>query len=117
MLLISNILTLTLSCILTVLFVFVCRNLTLTVLGILLIFSFRAFFGEFLLSQKIRMSFFKDGILESILTASFVLSAWFLNNYIGFFVYGVIYLIYVLIYKKRLCELINMLKINMAKRK
>ena len=116
MLLVSNVTTLVLSCILTFWFVFVQKNLTSTVFGILLIFSFRAFLGEFLLSRKIKMSFFRDGIMECVLTASFVLTAWFFNNFKGFFIYGAIYLIFVLIYKKKFCELIKMLKMNMAKR-
>lgn len=115
MLLISNVTTLFLSCILTFCFVFVLKNLTLTVLGILLIFSFRAFLGEFLLSRKIKMSFFRDGIMECILIATFVLSAWFFNNFSGFLIYGTIYLLYVLIYRKKFCELTQMLKMNMAK--
>ena len=111
----SNIVTLVFSCLLTVLFVFVLENLTWTVLAILLIFAFRTFLGEFLLSRKMPMSFFRDGILECVLTVSFVLVAWFLNNFVGMFAYGAVYLMYVLFYRKKLLALMAMIKSNMKK--
>ena len=114
-LLMSNIVTLVFSCLLTVLFVFVLENLTWTVLAILLIFAFRTFLGEFLLSRKMPMSFFRDGILECVLTVSFVLVAWFLNNFVGMFAYGAAYLMYVLFYRKKLRALMAMIKSNMKK--
>ncbi len=115
-LLMSNVVTLIFSCILTIIFVFVLENLTLTVLGILLIFAFRTFLGEFLLSRKMPMTFLRDGLLESLLTSLFVVVAWFLNDLIGMLIYGIFYLLYVLFYKKELVELFKMLKLNVKKR-
>ncbi len=114
-LLLSNIVTLVFSCLLTVLFVFVLENLTWTVLAILLIFAFRTFLGEFLLSRKMPMCFFRDGILECALTVSFVFVAWFLDNLVGMLVYGALYLMYALFYRKKLRVLITMIKSSMKK--
>lgn len=116
MLLISNVLTLTLSCILTILFVFVCENLTLTVLGILLIFAFRTFLGEFLLSRKLKINIIWDGVLECILVSVFVSSSWYLDHIAGMLAYSVVYFLYVLFYRKQLQGLVSMLKLSMKKK-
>lgn len=109
-LLLSNIITLVFSCILTLIFVYTLKNLTLTVLAILLIFAFRTFFGEFLLSRKLKIRFVLDGLLECALVSAFVATSWFLNGVVGMIVYCSIYFLYVLLYKKELLGLISLVK-------
>lgn len=115
-LLMSNIVTLVFSCLLTVLFVFVLENLTWTVLAILLIFAFRTFLGEFFLSQKLKIKIVRDGLLECFLVSAFVATSWFLNSVVGLIAYCLIYILYVLFYKKELLGLIAIIK-TIAKKK
>ncbi len=115
-LLLSNIVTLVFSCVLTLIFVFILKNLTLTVLAILLIFAFRTFLGEFFLSQKLKIKIVRDGLLECFLVSAFVATSWFLNSVVGLIVYCLIYILYVLFYKKELLGLIATIK-TIAKKK
>lgn len=115
-LLLSNIVTLVFSCVLTLIFVFILKNLTLTVLAILLIFAFRTFLGEFFLSQKLKIKIVRDGLLECFLVSAFVATSWFLNSVEGLIAYCLIYILYVLFYKKELLGLIAIIKM-IAKKK
>lgn len=115
-LLLSNIVTLVFSCVLTLIFVFILKNLTLTVLAILLIFAFRTFLGEFFLSQKLKIKIVRDGLLECFLVSAFVATSWFLNSVEGLIAYCLIYILYVLFYKKELLGLIAIIK-TIAKKK
>lgn len=115
-LLLSNIVTLVFSCVLTLIFVFILKNLTLTVLAILLIFAFRTFLGEFFLSQKLKIKIVRDGLLECFLVSAFVATSWFLNSVVGLIAYCLIYILYVLFYKKELLGLIAIIK-TIAKKK
>lgn len=114
-LLLSNIVTLVFSCVLTLIFVFILKNLTLTVFAILLIFAFRTFLGEFFLSQKLKIKIVWDGLLECVLVSTFVATSWFLNSVVGLIFYCLIYFLYVLFYKKELLGLVSLVKTIMKK--
>ena len=117
MLLLTNLATLLLSAVLTIVFVFILEDLTLIVLGILLIFAFRTFLGEFLLSYKISMHFVREGILEILLVAIFVSTAWFMGREIGFGIYAVFYILYVLFNKRNIADLVKIFKSNVESKK
>lgn len=92
-----NLITLLFSVILTVINVGLFKNLNLAIGSIVLLLAFKSIYSEFLLLKFIEKSIKLDILLESILTASFILSSWFIKSWISTIIYIVIYLVYLII--------------------
>lgn len=95
-----NIITVIISIISTIIFAFYLKNLTLTMLSIVLLLAFRSILSEIALSKIIEIDVKKDIVLETILSIIFILTAWFIDSWIGVSLYLIVYIAYFLIRKK-----------------
>ena len=108
--LIINTISLILSLILTILSVFILNNLTLAILSIVFLLGFRCVIGELVLTKIMNILIYKDIILETVLTAIFIISSWFINNMFCSIIYTCFYLIYVFIKRKDIKRTILLFK-------
>ena len=108
--LIINTISLSLSLILTILSVFILNNLTWAILSIVFLLGFRCVIGELVLTKIMNILIYKDIILETVLTAIFIISSWFINNMFCSIIYTCFYLIYVFIKRKDIKRTILLFK-------
>lgn len=108
--LIINTISLILSLILTISSVFILNNLTLAILSIVFLLGFRCVIGELVLTKIMNILIYKDIILETVLTAIFIISSWFINNMFCSIIYTCFYLIYVFIKRKDIKRTILLFK-------
>lgn len=108
--LIINTISLILSLILTILSVFILNNLTWSILSIVFLLGFRCVIGELVLTKIMNILIYKDIILETVLTAIFIISSWFINNMFCSIIYTCFYLIYVFIKRKDIKRTILLFK-------
>lgn len=108
--LIINTISLILSLILTILSVFILNNLTWAILSIVFLLGFRCVIGELVLTKIMNILISKDIILETVLTAIFIISSWFINNMFCSIIYTCFYLIYVFIKRKDIKRTILLFK-------
>ncbi|WP_100333078.1 MATE family efflux transporter [Bacillus alkalisoli] len=92
-----NLISLFLSVNITLLTTMLIENLNLAILSIVFILAFRSILAEILISKILGVSIFKDILLELLLSSSFILAAWFIDSWLFTVVYGVIYLLYLLL--------------------
>ena len=108
--LIINAISLILSLIVTILSVFILNNLTLAILSIVFLLGFRCVIGELVLTKIMNILIYKDIILETVLTAIFIIFSWFINNMFCSIIYTCFYLIYVFIKRKEIKRTILIFK-------
>ncbi len=106
----TNLVTLILGTLLTWLTIFYLENLTYAVFAILVVFAFRTSVGEFCLSKRMEISFFKGLFVESFMIACFVFAAWFVDGLSGFLSYLTIFAGFVAVNRSALKSLILQLK-------
>lgn len=97
-----NILTFFLSIFCTFLFVFLIGNLELSVLSIVFLLAIRAIVIDLTLGKCLDLNFNLENIVETILTIWFVIAGWYMKTYIGIIAYGLGYIIYLVIFKKKI---------------
>mgnify|MGYP001700199310 CR=1 FL=1 len=90
--------------------VFILNNLTLDILSIVFLLGFRCVIGELVLTKIMNILIYKDIILETVLTAIFIISSWFINNMFCSIIYTCFYLIYVFIKRKDIKRTILLFK-------
>ncbi|MBI9065667.1 MAG: hypothetical protein JEZ09_00165 [Salinivirgaceae bacterium] len=105
-----NIATLILSTVITFVFTVVLNNLNLVIVSIVFLLAFRAVLAEYFLSKILKVHLGKDIILELILTLVFIASGWYIDSWLTVIVYGVFYLLYILVKYKVIIQAINDLK-------
>lgn len=108
--LLINACTVALSVIVSGLTVFLLENLTLAVLSIVVLQTFRCIFGELLLSRDLDIRVHKDIILEVLMTAAFIATAWFLRSWLCTVLYAAAYLAYVLIKRRDIARMLGQVK-------
>lgn len=86
------------------------RNLTLTILMIVLVLALRAIIAEVLLAKIIPIKFKKDIALELTLTTVFILAGWFVGGLMGMFIYIISYVAYLLIKKSDIKKAMNLVR-------
>lgn len=95
-----NVLSLILSLITTFIFVFLLKNLTLSVVSIVLLVTFRCVLAEIFLSKIINISLYNEIILEILMTLVFILTGWFVGSWVGVVIYLLAYALYLFIKRK-----------------
>ncbi|RGR95826.1 lipopolysaccharide biosynthesis protein [Heyndrickxia coagulans] len=96
----TNLLTVILSGILTILFTTVYKSLSLTIVSIILLLAFRSNLAELFLAKTLKVPIFKDAFLELAMTIVFILIGWFLKSWTGLILYLGVYVLYLLIKRK-----------------
>lgn len=90
-----NVFVMICSFVTTLLLAVLLRNLTLTVLSIVLLLALRSIIAELVLAKKLNLDVEKDILLELGMTAVFIVSSWFFPVYLAGIIYGAVYLLYV----------------------
>lgn len=105
-----NIVSLILSIMLTLVFTSIFMNLTLTILSIVITLAFRSALGEVYLLRKLGVKFFKDIFWELFIITCFVLTGWYLEPFLAFIIYLLLYTLYFIFKKEDVYNSINNLK-------
>ena len=105
-----NLISMALSLILILLSTQIFRSLDLAIINIVLLLAFRSMLAELYLSKELKISIKKDILLEFLLTAVFIISGWFVNSWYSVLIYGVSYLLYIIIKAKDITISIKSLK-------
>lgn len=108
--LITNIVTVILSIITTLITVVYLGNLDLVVLSIVILIIFRCVFAEVLLTKQININVKLDIYLELVMTVIFLFTSWVVDNFIGTLIYLIVYLVYLFIKKDNIKNTIYYLK-------
>ncbi|MEQ2464763.1 hypothetical protein [Niallia hominis] len=92
-----NIISVLLSIIVTFLIAVIVKNLTLTIVSIVVLLSFRSALAEVYLSKILNISVYKDILLEMLMTFIFIITAWFSNSWNSILYYFIAYVLYLII--------------------
>jgi len=95
-----NLAALSLSIILTFINTVLLRNLNLAIASIVILLAVRCALAEMVLSKILKVSLYKDIILEFSMTLIFMLTGWFINSWITVLIYILAYLIYLFIKRR-----------------
>lgn len=97
--LVVNLISVSISVLVTIVSTIILKNLNLAVLSIVILLTLRSILAEIFISKIININVKKDILLEILLTATFIYSGWVLNSLYTIVVYGFAYSIYVFIKK------------------
>lgn len=106
----ANLAALALCLLLSLLFASVFNNLSLTVLSLLIVLIFRSVLSEYFLSCETKLSYFKENIVEILLTAAFVISQRLIGGLKGALVYAFVTLIYLVLNRDALKALLKQIR-------
>jgi O-antigen/teichoic acid export membrane protein len=109
-----NLVSLVSSIIITIVVVLLLKNLNLAVLSILILLAFRCVLSEILLSNILNISVYKDIVLELTMTLVFILTGWFINSWLTFYLYGTAYALYWFIKRKDINNTVKSIKLLMG---
>jgi O-antigen/teichoic acid export membrane protein len=104
-----------LSVILTSLLTLVFKNLTLSVISIVVLLAFRCVLAESYLSKGLKISVLKDIVLEIVMSLVFIITGWFNSSIIGISIYLLAYVLYLFIKKGSILSSVNKVKILSAR--
>ena len=97
--LLINLFSVLISVITTIITVYVIHSLELAVVSIVVILAIKCGIAEMLLAKNMKISVYKDMLIEIVFVAAFIVTSWYLNNWIATIIYGGMYIIY-LFWKK-----------------
>lgn len=89
-----NISAVILSLITTFIFVFMLKNLTLSIISIVFLLAFRCVLAEIFLAKILNIQLYRDIMLETLMTLSFILTGWFVGSWLGLIIYLLSYALY-----------------------
>lgn len=101
----ANIITVAISLVLSLLTVYVCKNLLITVMLIPLLFAFRCLILEYPLSKILHISVIKEALQEVAVAALFIAFNYFFSSWLAFLLYLGVVVCYILIHKKSILSL------------
>lgn len=95
-----NMITVLVSIIITFISTLVLKNLMLSVLSMVVVLAFRCILAELILSRILHMMIYKDIIMETAMTVTFILTGWFAVSWVGAAMYLAVFGVYVMIQRK-----------------
>lgn len=104
MLMTFNILSVLLSCFLSLVFGFWLKSLNLTVLSIVLALAFKCLLSEKYLTVKLSIKINFQLLIDLLLTSFFIIVAWYLPIVVGMLIYVAIVFLYLCIFKGRIYD-------------
>ena len=94
-----NTVSVVITSLITIFTTVILHDLNLSVLTILVGQALRALIAELFLAKKLGINLTKDIVLETLLTAVFILSGWYVDSWYSAGIYGLSYLVYLFIKK------------------
>ncbi len=111
-----NVLSVLVSLLLTILFIFILHRFTMAVVSIVIVIMFKSILSEFYLSKLLKVSVFRDILLEVVLVWIFIISNLLLDDIYSVSLYLVCYFFYLFSQRKAIRE-VYLLKIFKFKEK
>lgn len=105
-----NLISLGLSVITTIVFSTFIRDLNLLIVSIVFLLGFRCILAEILLSKILKISLHKDIILELSMTIMFIFTGWFIDSWNTVLLYGLGYVLYLLIKRKNILNTVSRMR-------
>lgn len=106
-----NLVSMLLSLLLTVLATVVWRSLDLAIVNIVIVLAVRSLLAEVYLARELNIRVVKDIALEILLTAVFILSGWFIDSWLTMLVYGLAYIVYLVVKRKDIATTIRSVQV------
>lgn len=106
----TNVIVMVLSILFTIVTTVILKNLDYAIMSILILIVLKCVLSEILLASMMKISVAKGVIQELFLTSVFVISSWNFNMLISMFIYGVSYVIYILVNRKSIAESVIRMK-------
>ena len=89
------------------------KNLNLAITSIVVLLIFRCVLSEVILSRILKISLYRDIVLELAMTFIFMLTGWFINSWLAVLLYAVAYIIYLAIKRRDIAKTIKNVKLLM----
>ncbi|MDP4551666.1 oligosaccharide flippase family protein [Alkalihalobacillus macyae] len=105
-----NFITLVISVILSYISGFIVQNILAVTLSILISIAFRSIISEIYLSKLMQSSVLSNIVKESTLVIVFIISNWYFDVLISFYIYLLAYMIFLLSYKKVIIRQLGLLR-------
>lgn len=106
-----NLMSLSLSIVMTIITTQIIKDLNLTILSILIVLIFRSIISEILLSKILKISLYKDILLEIFVVAIFILTGLVTNSWITVILYGIVYALYLFVKKNDIVDAMKKIKL------
>lgn len=107
-----NLITILVSCIVTGITIYYLHSLELAIISVIFLYLFKYEVAEYKLSTLLKVKVKKDAILENLVVLIFILSGTIFDNFLCMIFYSMVYIVYVLYYKKRILLLITEARVN-----
>ena len=104
-----NLISLVFSIILTCMSIYVFDSVTATIFSILIVLMFRCVLCEIVLSTKLPIAVVKDIVIETFMTATFVICNWYFKIS-GMLIYMIGYVIYLAVKRRDIKEAVGFIK-------
>lgn len=101
----ANVITVAISLVLSLITVYVCKNLLLSVMLIPLLFAFRCLILEYPLSNLLNISVMNEALQEVTVAGLFIAFNYFLNSWLAFFLYLGVVICYIFIHRKAIMNI------------
>ncbi|MDH6431133.1 MULTISPECIES: hypothetical protein [unclassified Paenibacillus] len=105
-----NLISLVLGVIITFFTTVLYKNLDSAIVSIVFLLALRCVLAEIFLSKILRLSLYKDIVLELIMSFIFIITGWYLNSWIALVLYLVVYVIYLVIKRKDIVKTLENFK-------
>ncbi len=105
-----NLISMFLSLVMTYITIKIFANLDVAILNIVILLAIRSALAESYLAKELNIKVKKDILLELFLTLIFILTGWFVNSWMTVLIYGMTYLIYIIIKRKDITGTIRNIK-------
>ena len=108
-----NLISLVLSVMITFVTTILLKNLNLAIAVIVIILASRCALAEIFLAEILKISLYKNIVLELTMTLIFMLTGWFINSWLGGLLYVVAYIMYLAIKRKDISNTIKNVRLLM----
>lgn len=98
------------SLIITMFTVGIWHNLDAAVFSIVLAYAFRCVLAEYHVARLLRLDFRENMFEDLLMCGVFIISGWVFNSFLCMVVYGAVYLVFVLVHRESLRQIIGMVK-------
>ena len=95
--LVSNLITLLVSTLLSLISVYMFNNIYLTVISITISLAFRCIIAEIMLTKRLKIKTGVNNVMESILILTFIVCNLFFENTISLYIYISLFIVYILL--------------------
>ncbi len=111
MMLIFNLITVCLSFLVTIINVYIFNDLNLTILSIVVLLAVRSIISELYLSKILNINVKRNNLFEIFLISVFISITWFLSFPLGFLIYFICYIFYLILKRKDIANIYREFKI------